>query len=128
MKNNFFDISFDSSTGTVSSIVCPDDKTGMNWCISDGMWGYVESSSNGSLFENENHPMKLVSFEENDSIAKAVFSNGIIEADAKHFFADNGNLVESFTVKNLLFPYGGKSPILSCTHRRVQAQHVRCQV
>ena len=102
MKNNFFDISFDSSTGTVASIVCPDDKTGMNWCISDGMWGYVESSSNGSLFENENHPMKLVSFEENDSIAKAVFSNSIIEADAKHFFADNGNLVESFTVKNLL--------------------------
>ncbi len=100
MKNHFFDIEFDKDRGIVKSIICNDDSFKMNWCADNYGFGQVISNSKSSFLKNRE--MELLSFEENENSAKALFSNGIIEAEVSHSFIENGNLRESFKIKNLL--------------------------
>lgn len=101
MKSRYFDIQFDKNTGTVCSLVNPEDKHQMNWCVTDGGWGQVISNSNVDLFGG-NKEMELESFFESDNTATAVFSNGLIKATAEYFFAPSGRLNQRFTIKNLM--------------------------
>jgi len=98
MKNTHFDIKFNK--GVVCSIVCNNDEYKMNWCAENAGFGEIKSNSKATFLQNRD--MELLSFEEDELSAKAIFSNGIIEAEITHSFCENGNFKEHFRIKNLL--------------------------
>lgn len=101
MKNKYFDIRFNKQNGTILSIVNPDDETGMNWCdpVAGREWGQILNENQ----ENERYsaPMQTVSFIEKEDSCETVWSNGKLEVTVKRFFAESGNFVEEYRVKNL---------------------------
>ncbi len=100
MKNRYFDIEFDKNKGVVKKIICNEDKYKMNWCADNTGFGEIKSLCKSTFLQNRE--MELLSFEESETCAKALFSNGITEAEVTHYFNEKGNFTESFKIKNLL--------------------------
>lgn len=101
MKNEYFDIQFNDKKGTIISVINPADGTGMNWCdpVAEREWGQVLNENRES--ERHSIPMEMVSFRENGNTAETIWANGKLEVMVKRFFAETGNFVEEYHVKNL---------------------------
>ena len=104
MKNNQFNIKFDSESGNIISISNVKDKYNMNWCAPDLQWGKMYCGNLANISDGlarRIHNMELTSFTENDNEAISVFTNGRIEVTVKRFFKDNGNFAERYIIKNI---------------------------
>ncbi len=104
MKNNIFNIRFNSNSGGISSIVLNADKDEMNWIEENKMWGLVRNISFDGIWGNYRErakTMELVSFEESDACAVSKYSNGRLSAIVERFFTNSGNLCERYTLKNI---------------------------
>lgn len=104
MKNNIFSIAFDKNSGGVSSIILNDDKDGMNWIDGGKIWGLIRNINLDGIwgdYEKRARGMELISFEEKDDYVISKYSNGRLSAVVERFFADNGNLCERYTFKNI---------------------------
>lgn len=106
MKNNNFKITFDSSTGGISSIISPNDKYAMNWVSEGALWGLINCDN---LYEglwglkdhNAIAKTELISFIENETDTTAIYSNKRLECTVKTFFDNNGNIRQRFILKNI---------------------------
>ena len=90
MKNTVFQIDFNDETGRIRSIVFQKDEYQMNWCGQTHEWGeiffrnepHAYDASKGTYvintwnFQEEN---KLIYFEESESEAVSVYSNGRLQ-------------------------------------------------
>lgn len=106
MKNNYFEIKFNSEDGSVSSITNSKDPHKMNWCIEDGGWGLIQYNNTfeiEALYKKEdsisNIPLKK--FEQTENECTAVYENESLRVKAERFFAENGCYNERYTIKNL---------------------------
>ena len=98
MKNSFFDISFNTVTGNISSIKNCNDIYDMNWCSKDQEWGRIIWKDN-SLAYNENIVLK--SFTEDNNRFITEYSNEKISVKIVREFTREGNLTESYIIKNI---------------------------
>ena len=106
MKNDLFDISFNSNDGTINSIRIVGDERDMNWCVEDGRWGYVHCVNYDNIlgdYKSRMKEMRLTDFSENDTGATAIYTNDILQVTVKRLFDSDGNLTERFTFKNLVY-------------------------
>lgn len=106
MKNSIFDIAYDSSSGTISSLKLVQDADHMNWCAEAGKWGYIHCINYDNIwgeYWNRQKEMKLTDFVEDEYSARSVYSNGILEVTVERRFQEDGNLVERFLFRNLVY-------------------------
>lgn len=104
MKNNQFNIKFNPISGAIKSIDVSYDVDEMNWCADNSEWGIIHSLNYDNLWGNYTErakDMTLVSFKENESSAESVYSNEKLRVSVRRTFADNGNFVESYVLKNI---------------------------
>ncbi len=104
MKNNIFNIKFNSNSGGISSIVLNADKDEMNWIEENKIWGLVRNINFDGIwgnYEERARDMELISFEESDACAVSKYSNGRLSAVVERFFTSSGNLCERYTLKNI---------------------------
>ena len=103
MKNKLFDITFDTETGCITSIVNPEDSFQMNWCSDLTQWGKINTFNR---IESEYHDrlcreLKLVDFSEDADRSYAVYQNYKYAVTVAREFKSNGNFVEKYTIKNI---------------------------
>lgn len=113
MKNHIFDIELDRESGLLRSIVLKNDDEKMNWCAENGRWGAPHHETFNDEF-GEWRPrieFELVDFSEDETSARSVYSNGIMQVDVKRYFDGDGNFRERYTLKNLQYP-----PLLLSEH------------
>lgn len=106
MKNSIFDIAFDHASGTISSLKLVQDADHMNWCAEAGKWGYIHCINYDNIwgeYWNRQKEMKLTDFMEDEYSARSVYSNGILEVTVERRFQEDGNLVERFLFRNLVY-------------------------
>ena len=106
MNNELFKIAFNKNDGTINSIKIICDEHDMNWCIEGGRWGYVHSINYDNLcgdYKSRMKEMRLIGFYEDDRSAVSVYTNDILQVTVKRLFDCDGNLVERFTFKNLVY-------------------------
>ena len=106
MKNSIYNIEFNELDGTVLSLKLAHDADDMNWCAEYGKWGYVHQINYDGIwgdYKSRQKEMTLISFEENDSFAKSVYSNDILQVTVERFFDGTGNFCERFILKNLVY-------------------------
>lgn len=96
MRNQFFNIGIDGNTGLITSIVNPLDPHGMNFVSEDRAFGTPNNKS-----RTYGEPLVLLQLEENDERSVAVYQNGRCRVTVSRYFAENGNFVMRYTVKNL---------------------------
>ncbi|MBP5245807.1 MAG: hypothetical protein J6036_05070 [Clostridia bacterium] len=127
MKNALFKIDFDKATGTIMSISNVKDKDEMNWCnipkfppmpkpenagnpankgnipnmANIGGWGKPEFIKYDLVKRQYEPGLELKSYKHNTKSATCVFEKYDMRVVSEHFFAENGNLVERFTFKNI---------------------------
>ena len=107
MQNRYFNIEFNEKTGGITSIVNPSDEHNMNWCLAkdDTEWGLVHTYNHYFTWEDGRHEhwdgLVLESFNQDENCATGVYSNGMLRVTADHFFRDDGNFVERYTIENL---------------------------
>lgn len=87
MKNDTFNIQFDSSNAGISSIQHSADKFQMNWCEGIGTWGTVQGAEMISCIPLENK-------------MDAVYKKNSLEIDVTRSFTPDGNYRESYIFKN----------------------------
>ena len=100
MKNNKFNITFDEN-GYVTGLYINDDKHTMNWCIENGCWGKPYHRFGDICGVNTENMLKLESFNETENSATAVYKDNFISLTVSRYFSENGNLVESYTIKDI---------------------------
>ncbi len=108
MKNKYFSITADKSTGVLKQIKFVGDKDNMNWCAEDGNWGrlyhrkYIgwreEIVINDTMEEKD---LRLVSFSESDTDIKCEYGDDELLVTVTRFFKENGNFVENYKIKNI---------------------------
>ena len=106
MNNELFNIAFNRDNGTINSIKIVGDKENMNWCTEDGRWGYVHNVNYDSLlgdYKSRMKEMRLTDFSEDEHSAVSVYTNDILQMTVNRLFDCDGNLVERFTFKNLVY-------------------------
>lgn len=106
MNNELFNIAFNRDNGTINSIKIVGDKENMNWCTEDGRWGYVHNVNYDSLlgdYKSRIKEMRLTDFSEDEHSAVSVYTNDILQVTVNRLFDCDGNLVERFTFKNLVY-------------------------
>lgn len=106
MNNELFKIDFNKDDGTINSIKIVGDEHNMNWCVEDGRWGYVHSINYDNLwgdYKSRMKEMRLIEFYEDDQSAVSVYTNDILQVTVKRLFDCDGNLVERFIFKNLVY-------------------------
>lgn len=104
MKNTKFDISFDPDTGTIKSIVHPDDIHSMNWCTEGGKWGMVNYTDILERHRPDKYiadALTLKSFSETDISSESLYSCGRLEVTVKRQFCPDGNFTEKYVIKNI---------------------------
>lgn len=106
MNNELFKIDFNKDDGTINSIKIVGDGHNMNWCVEDGRWGYVHSINYDNLwgdYKSRMKEMRLIEFYEDEQCAVSVYTNDILQVTVKRLFDCDGNLVERFIFKNLVY-------------------------
>ncbi|MGN0181104.1 MAG: hypothetical protein ACI4DP_01620 [Candidatus Ornithomonoglobus sp.] len=89
MKNHIFNITFDKSTGGISSIVLNADKYCMNWIDGGKTWGLIRNTNLDGIwgdYEKRARAMELISIEKRDNCAVSRYSNGRLSTVAARFF------------------------------------------
>lgn len=103
MENGIFKVGFDTQSGCINSIIIKDDNDSMNWCRSDGNWGYVHQINYDNIYGDYKSRMKIMqlkTFTQDDDHAVSVYSNGVLNVRVERFFDSEGNLREKFIFKN----------------------------
>lgn len=90
------EVEFNEATGTIRSLKYTGDT--MNWCDAAGEWGAVRIANMCGDFEFSTMAVKSLQFTENG--CTAVYEHKGIEVEAKCILQKNGNLTESYTIKN----------------------------
>lgn len=106
MNNELFKIDFNKDDGTINSIKIVGDGHNMNWCVEGGRWGYVHSINYDNLwgdYKSRMKEMRLIEFYEDEQCAVSVYTNDILQVTVKRLFDCDGNLVERFIFKNLVY-------------------------
>ena len=106
MNNELFKIDFNKDDGTINSIKIVGDGHNMNWCVEGGRWGYVHSINYDNLwgdYKSRMKEMRLIEFYEDEQSAVSVYTNDILQVTVKRLFDCDGNLVERFIFKNLVY-------------------------
>ena len=104
MKNSNFDIQFNSESGAISSICIPYDKYKMNWCADNAEWGIIRCLNYDNIWGNyleRAKEMLLIAFDEGESNAKTVYSNGKLQVTVIRSFTDCGSFCERYILKNI---------------------------
>lgn len=114
MKNSFFDIVIDKTTGGISSIKNCNDKHEMNWCANESHWGRIMVSeyyfgkkvdpNNGKnpvwgMVYDENIALK--SCEGDDNRFEAEYVSEKLSVKVVREFTKSGNLAETYIIKNI---------------------------
>lgn len=105
MQNSIFDVQFDSQSGTIKSIMLCQDKHQMNWCAEDGQWGLLHHETFNDEFKKWRPEIefKLLNFEQSDSAARSVYTNGYMQVTVERSFDPKGYLREKYILKNLKY-------------------------
>lgn len=114
MKNGIYDIVFNKENGLVESLTLKNDSDKMNWVNEDGKWGYIHQINYDGIYgdyKSRQKEMRLLSFNEDDNAAEAVYSNDALQTTVKSYFDINGNFAQRFTFKNLLY-----ADLFMCEH------------
>ena len=107
MKNNNFEIIFNSENGSVASIKNLNDEHSMNWCIENGGWGLINFNDTFKIEplytgEKSISVIPLVEFNEAEDFCTVVYENNTLRVTVERFFTENGAYNERYTIKNIL--------------------------
>lgn len=105
MKSRLFDVEIDPKTGYVSAIRDPGDEQRMNWCAGEaGAWGRAHFDRFADYPAATRYtavPLALHTLSQDESHCEALYEGGNLQMRVQRSFAENGNLQERVTVKNL---------------------------
>ncbi|MDD6735382.1 MAG: hypothetical protein PUE13_03610 [Clostridiales bacterium] len=106
MKSNIFNISFDSGTGCVRSIILEDDPYLMNWRGQTHEWGELFTRHRRTAYNwtptwNFNEPLRLDYFRESINDSESIYKCSRLQVSVKRSFTGTGRFKESYIFTNL---------------------------
>ena len=106
MKNNNFNITIDTETGYITSIVIPKDEHQMNWCGEVGNWekfitAFDHDKNHHHSFITKKEEFALKSLRADEESCEVIYENKKLSIKVTRSFAENGNFLEKVVIRNI---------------------------